>query len=119
MNMEPTSDSKTETPSRASWMPLVIIIMAQMLMVFNITTLQVSIDGIASTFNRSATIVGTAIVAYSLMVAGFIMVGAKVAGIYGARRTFRLTVLIFGAAMLVMACSPVAITIILAQVVAG
>src|SRR5215469_13208783 len=119
MNTEPTSDSKNEILLRASWMPLIVIIMAQMLMVFNVTTLPVSIDGIASTFNRSATVVGTAIVAYSLMVAGFIMVGAKVAGIYGSRRTFRLTVLIFGAAMLVMTCSPGPVAIILAQVLAG
>ena len=98
---------------------MIVIIMAQMLMVFNVTTLQVSIDGIASTFNRSATIVGTAIVAYSLMVAGFIMVGAKIAGIYGSRRVFRLTVLLFGAAMLLMTCSPGAVMIILAQIVAG
>ncbi len=119
MNTESTSVGGVENESRASWTPLVVIIMAQMLMVFNITTLQVSIDGIASTFNRSATIVGTAIVVYSLMVAGFIMVGAKIAGIYGSRRVFRWTVLLFGAAMLVMACSPAAVTIILAQVVAG
>lgn len=119
MNNEPTSDSDTEAAPRASWMPLIVIILTQMLMVFNVTTLQVSIDGIASTFNRSATIVATAIVAYSLMVAGFIMVGAKIAGIYGSRRVFRLTVLLFGAAMLVMTCSPGAVSIILAQIVAG
>ncbi len=119
MNTESTSDSDFKNVSRTSWMPLIVIILAQMLMVFNVTTLQVSIDGIASTFNRSATIVGTAIVAYSLMVAGFIMVGAKIAGIYGSRRVFRLTVLLFGAAMLVMTCSPGAVSIILAQVVAG
>lgn len=100
-------------------MPLVVIIMAQMLIVFNITTLQVSIEGIASTFKKSATIVGTAIVAYALMAAGFIMVGAKIAAIYGARRVFRATVLIFGAAMLVMMSSPGAFAIILAQVLAG
>ena len=119
MNRESTPDSNTENQSQASWMPLIVIIMAQMLMVFNVTTLQVSIDGIASTFNRSATIVGTAIVVYSLTVAGFIMVGAKIAGIYGSRRVFRATVLIFGAAMLVMTCSPGPIAIILAQVLAG
>ena len=61
---------------RASWLPLVIIAMAQIMMIFNIATLQVSIDGIASSFNSSATSIGSAIVAYSLVVAGFIMLGA-------------------------------------------
>jgi MFS family permease len=119
MNTESALDNGVKNGTRASWMPLVVIIMAQMLMVFNITTLQVSIDGIASTFNRSATIVGTAIVAYSLVVAGFIMVGAKVARIYGSRRVFRATVLIFGVAMLIMTCSPGPVAVVLAQVLAG
>jgi MFS family permease len=119
MNSTPTSNANTETVPQASWLPLIVVIMAQMLMVFNITTLQVSIDGIASSFNRSATIVGTAIVAYSLVVAGFIMAGAKIAGMYGSRRVFRMMVLAFGAAMLVMTFSPSAVTMILAQVIAG
>ncbi len=55
-------------------MPLLVIILAQILLVFNISTLQVSIDGIASSFKSPATTVGTAIVVYSLVVAGFLMV---------------------------------------------
>jgi MFS family permease len=90
-----------------------------MLMVFNITTLQVSIDGIASSFNRSATIVGTAIVAYSLIVAGFIMLGARIAEMYGSRRVFRIMVVIFGAAMAVMTFSFGAVMMLIAQVAAG
>jgi hypothetical protein len=68
---------------RASWLPLVIIAMAQIFMIFNVSTLQVSIDGIASSFNASATAVGSAIVAYALVVAAFILLGARIAQMLG------------------------------------
>src|SRR5215510_8635746 len=106
MSTQPTPDIKPGGDSRASWMPLIVIILAQILMIFNITTLQVSIDGIASSFRSPATIVGTAIVAYSLVVAGLIMVGARVAEIYGSRRIFRAMVVVFGCAMALMTFSP-------------
>src|SRR5262245_39234526 len=102
-NPTPTSADHAPDPSRASWTPLLVIILAQILIIFNVTTLQVSIDGIASSFNQPATIVGTAIVTYSLMVAGLIMVGARVAEMYGSRRIFRAMVVVFGGAMAMMA----------------
>jgi MFS family permease len=105
--------------SRASWMPLVVLIMAQILLMFNLSTLQVSIDGIASSFNRPATTVGTAIVAYSLVVAGFLMVGARIAEMYGSRRVFRAMLLVFAGAMALMAFSPSSSTLIIAQIAAG
>src|SRR5512138_2052723 len=103
----------------ASWMPLVVIAMAQILMVFNISTLQVSIDAIASTFNVSATAIGTAIVTYALVVAAFILLGARVAQIYGSRRVFRVTVLLFGVAMALMSFSFGRLTMLASQVAAG
>jgi MFS family permease len=105
--------------SRSSWVPLVIIAMAQIMMIFNIATLQVSIDGIASSFNSSATSIGSAIVAYSLVVAGFIMLGARIAQMLGSRRVFRMSVLLFGAAMAIMAVSVGVPMMIAAQVAAG
>src|SRR5215469_3306551 len=114
----PSSANSAWEP-QASWMPMIVIIVAQILLMFNITTLQVSIDGIASSFGKPATIVGTAIVAYSLVVAGLIMVGARVAEMYGSRRVFRATVVVFGAAMALMAFGPNAVTMIIAQVAAG
>jgi len=56
---------------------MIVIALAQILMIFNISSLQVSIEGIVSSFGTPATTVGTAIVTYSLVVAGFIMLGAR------------------------------------------
>ncbi len=103
----------------ASWLPMLVIAMAQILMIFNVSSLQVSIDGIVSSFSVPATAVATAIVTYSLVVAGLIMLGARIGQIFGSRRTFRAMVLLFGVAMLVMAFSSGKVMLTLAQVLAG
>lgn len=115
----PISDIDAEAEPHASWMPMIVIAMAQILMVFNIATLQVSIDGISTSFGAPATSIGTAIVTYSLVVAGFIMLGARIAQIFGSRRVFRTTVLLFGTAMALMAASPGVVVMLIAQVIAG
>jgi MFS family permease len=99
--------------------PLVIIAMAQVLLVFNVSTLQVSIEGIASSFNAPATAVGSAIVTYSLVVAGLIMLGARAAQVLGSRRVFRASAALFGAAMAVMTASRGVTVMLVAQVIAG
>src|SRR5690606_4496587 len=53
------------------------------------------------------------------VVAGFIMVGGRVAQEFGARRVFRVCELLFGVGMAVMAGSFNVMTMILAQIVAG
>lgn len=119
MAAQPISDMPSAAATKVSWLPLIIVAMAQMLLVFNISSLQVSIEGIVSSFSAPATIVGTAIVTYSLLVAGFIMLGARIGQIYGSRHVFRATVVLFGAAMILMTLSAGPLTMIVAQAVAG
>ncbi len=120
-NMGTPSNSKTAGPAQqqTSWTPMLVIALAQIILIFNVSTLQVSIEGIASSFNTSATTIGSAIVAYALTVAGLILLGARVAQMLGSRRVFRASVALFGAGMAIMALSPGVITMIIAQVVAG
>lgn len=98
---------------------MIVIGLAQMLMVFNVSTLQVSIDGITSSLGAPATTVGTAIVVYSLVVAGLIILGARIGQAIGSRRVFRAMLVLFGISMAVMAMSPNAMTMIFAQALAG
>lgn len=119
MATQPISDIHAKAEPQASWLPMVVIALAQILMVFNISSLQVSIEGIVSSFKTPATTVGTAIVTYSLVVAGFIMLGARAGQMFGSRRVFRGMILLFGIAMALMAVSPSAIFMIAAQVLAG
>src|SRR3954447_28437 len=119
MATQPSSEIQANAQRAASWTPMVIIALAQMLMVFNVSSLQVSVEGIISSFGTPATTIGTAIVTYSLVVAGLIMLGAKVGAIYGSRRVFRAMILLFGSAMTLMALSRGTVTMIIAQVIAG
>lgn len=118
METEPTSKIGRQQ-SQSSWLPIIVIALAQILMVFNVSSLQVSIEGIVSSFGTPATTIATAIVTYSLVVAGLIMLGARIGQMFGSRRVFRAAILVFAAAMLLMTFSPGVAVMIAAQAVAG
>ncbi len=103
----------------ASWLPLVIIVIAQMQMAFNVNAIPVSMGPIVDDLGVSATAVGTALVVYSLFVAGFVMLGAKIGKMIGERLTFQVTVLLHGGAMLLMALATSAEMMNYAQAGAG
>lgn len=104
---------------KQSWFPMVIIAMGQIQMSLNINALPVSIGGIVAEFNVAPTTVGTAIVAYSLGVAGFIMLGAKLGQVFGSLRVFRAATLMLMIAVTLVTFSPNATVLILAQLMAG
>jgi MFS family permease len=100
-------------------MPMIVIAMAQVLLICNVSTLQVSIEAIASSYGTPATAIGSAIVAYAMVLSAFILLGGRVAPRFGARRLFRWMLLLFGGAMALAAVSPGIVTMILAQIIAG
>lgn len=105
--------------TQASWLPLMVIVLAQVQMAFNVNALPVSIGPITEAFDVPATTVATALVVYSLFVAAFVMLGAKLGKMFGARLIFQITVVIHGLAMGAMAFSPNAGAMLAAQAVAG
>ena len=111
--------STTDDDVKQSWLPMVIIAMGQTQMSLNINALPVSIGGIVAEFNVAPTTVGTAIVAYSLGVAGFIMLGAKLGQVFGSLRVFRAATLMLMIAVTLVTFSPNATVLILAQLMAG
>lgn len=114
-NMSTTTDDEV----KQSWFPMVIIGMGQTQMSLNINALPVSIGGIVAEFNVAPTTVGTAIVAYSLGVAGFIMLGAKLGQMFGSLKVFRAATLALLIAATLVTFSPNATVLILAQLMAG
>jgi predicted MFS family arabinose efflux permease len=104
---------------RINWLPLAIVASAQVLLVFNIATLKISIEGIVSAFDTGSGMVKTAIIVYSLMVAASILASTRLTVIVGARRIFRISVAMFGLAMAMMVWSPSAGVLVVAQMVAG
>lgn len=105
--------------ARASWLPMIVIMLAQIQMAFNVNALPVSIGDIVDEFDTPATTIGTALVVYSLFVAAFVMLGAKLGKIVGERLIFQVTAVVHGIAMGLMAVSPNVSIMMLAQAVAG
>jgi MFS family permease len=117
--------SKTKQAANAkqvaqiSWLALAVIVLAQMQMAFNVNAIPVSVGPIVEDLDTAATNVGTALVIYSLFVAAFVMVGAKLGKIFGARLVFQITVLVHGASMALMAFSTDVRMMNIAQAIAG
>lgn len=105
--------------AKDSWVPMVAIALAQVLMSFNVASLPVALGGMVASFDVPPTTVATGIVMYSMLVAGFVMLGAKLNQRYGALKVFRTTVLLFGVAQVLMTLSPNATVMITAQGLSG
>ena len=107
------------TTQQVTWLYMAVIVLAQMQMAFNVNAIPVSIGPIVEELSVPATSVGTALVVYSLFVAAFVMLGAKMGQIFGARLVFQLTALLHGLAMALMAISQSANMMNAAQALAG
>ncbi|MGX9429106.1 MULTISPECIES: MFS transporter [Bradyrhizobium] len=104
---------------RASWIPMIAIALGQMIMSFNVASLPVAMGGMVKSFGVPPTTVATGIVAYSMLVAGFVMLGAKLAQRYGALQVFRAAVVLFFISQVMMTFSPTAVVMITAQALCG
>jgi predicted MFS family arabinose efflux permease len=107
------------TEAKQSWVPMIAIALGQMIMSFNVASLPVALGGMVKSFGVPPTTVATGIVAYSMLVAGFVMLGAKLVQRYGAAVVFRAAVVLFCASQLLMTFSPTATLMISAQALCG
>ena len=117
MNSSSTADAATD--EKTSWLPMAAIAMGQAQMSWNINALPVSIGGISAEFSTAPTTVVTAIVAYSLGVAGFTMLGARLGQKFGPLQVFRWMTAVFLVAMVIMTSSASPAVMIAAQALAG
>jgi MFS family permease len=117
--VHPALQGGARLKSHVSWGALLVVAMGQIVLVFNITALKVSIEGVIETFGTSSSRVKTAIVVYSLVVAALIMLGARLRERLGARNVFRATLALFALAMALMASCRGTVTLIFAQALAG
>ncbi|PZQ47048.1 MAG: MFS transporter [Rhodovulum sulfidophilum] len=98
---------------------MIAIALGQAIMSFNVASLPVALGGMVRSFGVPPTTVATGIVAYSMIVAGFVMLGAKLVQRFGSLRVFRVAVIVFGAAQVLMTLSPTASFMIAAQAACG
>ena len=109
--------TETASPSRASWLPLIIVMLCQIQLSFN--AFNVSIAGITTDLGIPATAVGTALTTGTFAMAGFILLGAKVGARIGVRRAFQIGVLVPAASAFVIAIAQNGTELFIAQAISG
>jgi EmrB/QacA subfamily drug resistance transporter len=88
------------------WLPLIILAAAQFVMVLDSSVMNVSISQIVADLDTTVTGVQLAITAYTLVMAAFMLVGAKLGDIWGRDRTFGIGLAVYGLGSLTTALSP-------------
>ncbi len=88
------------------WIPLIILASAQFIMVLDSSVMNVSISQIVDDLNTTVTGVQSAITMYTLVMAAFMLVGAKLGDILGRDRAFGLGLGVYGLGSLITALSP-------------
>ena len=88
------------------WLPLMILASAQFIMVLDSSVMNVSISQIVADLNTTVTGVQSAITMYTLVMAAFMLVGAKLGDILGRDRAFGLGLAVYGLGSLITALSP-------------
>src|SRR5262249_35250564 len=118
---DPGADSAAggERATQAPWLPLIVIVLAQLQMAINVSVLPVSLGPISEDLDAPATATATALLLYALFVAAFVMLGAKIGKLVGERRIFQVCVVAHGLTMALMATSTNAGTMNTAQSIAG
>lgn len=111
-----TEDSRVDGKS---WLPMIGLFFAQVLMSFNVASLPVSLGGISETFDVPVTTASTTIVVYGLAVAALVMVGAKLGQRIGWLLIFRVVLVVFAVSSLMMILSPSVGWVIGGQALAG
>ncbi len=88
------------------WLPLTILAAAQFVMVLDSSVMNVSISQIVADLDTTVTGVQAAITAYTLVMAAFMLVGAKLGDIWGRDRAFGVGLVVYGLGSLTTALSP-------------
>ena len=88
------------------WLPLIILAAAQFVMVLDSSVMNVSISQIVADLDTTVTGVQAAITAYTLVMAAFMLVGAKLGDIWGRDRVFAVGLAVYGLGSLTTALSP-------------
>ena len=79
---------------------------AQFVMVLDSTVMNVSISQVVKDLHTTVPKVQTAITAYTLVMAAFMLIGAKLGDIWGRRRAFAIGLAVYGLGSLTTALSP-------------
>jgi MFS family permease len=119
MSVQAIPAQHAATEEHASWVPMIAIALGQIIMSFNVAALPVSLGGMVESFGVPPTTVASGIVIYGMLVAGLVMLGAKLNQRFGPSRVFRAAVVVFCLSQILMTLSPTATLMITAQGLIG
>jgi EmrB/QacA subfamily drug resistance transporter len=104
----PAGNALTEVPTGSAirWAPLIALATAQFVMVLDQSVMNVSISTLVADFDTTVTTIQAVITLYCLVMAMFMMTGAKVGDIIGRRRAFVVGLVIYGCGSLMTALAP-------------
>ncbi|WP_404431008.1 MFS transporter [Microbacterium lacus] len=111
--------SASAVVEKASWLPLIVVVLTQIQASFAVNALTVSMAGITTDLDTPATSVGTAITAGTFAMAAFILLGAKIGARFGTRGVFQIAVAIHALAMAGVALSLSPAMLFIAQASSG
>lgn len=113
------AETSLQREEQRSWVPMVGLFLAQILMSFNVAALPISIGGMVADFGVPPTVAGSTIVVYGLVVAALVMTGTKLGQRVGWVLIFRCVVVVFAGSSLMMILSPGVGWAIAGQALAG
>src|SRR5215469_11477863 len=121
MTLPITTITKVGSSSSSSQRSLVLalIILAQFMVVIDFTIVQVALPSIGREFGVSVNGLQWIVTAYSLTLAGFLMLSGRMGDIYGRRRLFIIGIIIFSLASLIGGLATSDIVLILTRGVQG
>lgn len=99
-----TQSGGGDSPHR--WWPLISLAAAQFLMVLDQSVMNVSISTLVDDFDTTVTTIQAVITLYSLVMAMFMLTGAKVGDIIGRRRAFVVGLVVYGVGSATTAVAP-------------
>jgi MFS family permease len=91
---------------QSKWVPIAILASAQFVMVLDSSVMNVSISQIVADLDTSVSGVQLAITAYTLVMAAFMLVGAKLGDIWGRDRAFAVGLAVYATGSFITAISP-------------
>src|SRR3954462_16021463 len=103
-----TAHAHTEASSarpRAVWLRIAVLAAAQFVMVLDSSVMNVSITQIVADLNTTVQGVQTAITMYTLVMAAFMLLGAKLGDIWGRNTAFALGLIVYGCGSLITSIS--------------
>jgi MFS family permease len=101
--MGPAAEAGTRMRSKST---ILILGAAQFVMVLDTTVMNVSISEVVADLDTTVPQVQLAITAYALVMAAFMLTGAKLGDMYGRRRIFAIGLAVYGTGSLITSLSP-------------